>query len=86
VYQLFDLYKANQEKSIDVVIKTPFKITPALKKKLVAALTKKLDREVTLQTSIDESLMGGALIRAGDMVIDGSLKGRLAKLAEAMSA
>ncbi|MFT5083073.1 MAG: F-type H+-transporting ATPase subunit delta, partial [Lentisphaeria bacterium] len=41
VYQLFDLYKANQEKSIDVVIKTPFKITPALKKKLVAALTKK---------------------------------------------
>ena len=41
----------------------------------------RLGREVRMHTRIDESLIGGAIIRAGDLVIDGSLKGRLARLA-----
>ena len=86
VANLFSLYKANLEKSVDVTIETAFEITPALEQKLAETLTKKLDREVSLQTSVDNSLLGGALIRAGDTVIDGSVRGRLAKLAEAMNA
>lgn len=82
---LFDLYKAEQEKVIDVDILAAFEMSPELEKKLVDSLTKKLDREVHLQTSVDKSLLGGALIRAGDTVIDGSVRGRLAKLTEAMS-
>lgn len=82
---LFELYKANQEKSLDVTVETAFEIDAALEKKLVEALSKKLDREVTLSTAVDKALLGGALIRAGDTVIDGSVRGRLAKLAEAMN-
>ena len=84
VQEQFELYKANAEKSVDVEIQAAFEISPELQQKIAQALAKKLDREVTLQTSVDSSLLGGALIRAGDTVIDGSVKGRLAKLAEAM--
>lgn len=86
VLELYELFKANQEKAIDVDVQTAFEISSDLQSKLAETLSKKLDREVTLQTSVDKSLLGGALIRAGDTVIDGSVRGRLAKLAEAMNA
>lgn len=82
---LFDQYKSNLEKTVEVDITSAFEITSELEKKLAETLTKKLEREVSLHTSIDKSLLGGALIRAGDTVIDGSVKGRLAKLAETMN-
>lgn len=84
VQELYELYKANMEKSVDVEIQTAFEISSELQLKIAQALATKLDREVSLHTSVDTSLLGGALIRAGDTVIDGSVKGRLAKLAEAM--
>ncbi len=86
VKELFELYKANQEKTVDVEIQTAYEISPELEQKLVSTLKEKLDRDIELKTQIDESLIGGALIRAGDTVIDGSARGRLAKLAEAMNA
>jgi F-type H+-transporting ATPase subunit delta len=54
--------------------------------KLVVALKRRLDCEVNIQTTVDIALIGGAIIRAGDTVIDGSIKGRLSKLAEALNA
>lgn len=86
ISELFDHLKALQEKSVDVEIMTAFEIDKALEDKLALALQKSLDREVSLKTSIDKTLLGGALIRAGDTVIDGSVRGRLAKLAEEMTA
>jgi len=53
--------------------------------KLAAVLSKKLEREVKVSTSTDKDLLGGVLIRAGDLVIDGSVRGRLNKLSEAMN-
>ena len=44
-----------------------------------------LERDVRVSTSTDKDLLGGVLIRAGDLVIDGSVRGRLNKLAEAMN-
>lgn len=84
IRHLFELYKAAQEKSIDVDLQTAFTIDKALEKKLAQLLTKKLGRQVTLQTSINKELIGGVLIRAGDTVIDSSVRGRLAKLGEAL--
>jgi F-type H+-transporting ATPase subunit delta len=49
--------------------------------KLRAALSTRLKRKVRMQTSVDSTLLGGAVVRAGDLVIDGSLKGRLQRLA-----
>ena len=47
---------------------------------MAKGLTKKLGKEVNITAEIDETLLAGAIIRAGDMVIDGSAKGRLEKL------
>lgn len=84
IYALFENLKAQVEKTLDVSITSAFEVSNELAEKLVQALSKKLDRKVTLQTSVDSTLIGGALINAGDMVIDGSIRGRLAQLAEAM--
>jgi len=86
ISSLFVALKAEYEKALDVSITTAFPINDDLLDKLSRALADKLGRRVKLSSSIDQSLLGGALIRAGDTVIDGSVKGRLAKLAEAMNA
>ncbi len=85
VQRQFEMFKANHERSIVVEVTSAYDITPDQQNKLVAALKLKLDREVNLQHSVDNTLVGGAVIRAGDIVIDGSIRGRLAKLAESMS-
>ena len=78
-------FKANQEKSVDVEVISPFAVEDATADKLAAALGKRLERDVKVSTTVDESLLGGLLIRAGDTVIDGSVRGKLSKLAEAMN-
>lgn len=85
IHALFEAQKAAQEKSVDVEITTAFALGADAEQKLTQALTRRLEREVRLQTAVDEHLLGGVLIRAGDLVIDGSVRGRLAKLAEAMN-
>ena len=54
-------------------------------RELTEALKRRLGRDVRMHTRIDESLLGGAIVRAGDLVIDGSLKGRLARLGSALT-
>ena len=62
----------------------PREIAAPQEKKLAAALAKRLGREVRMHTRIDGTLLGGAIVRAGDLVIDGSLKGRLERLGSAL--
>ena len=81
----FELYKANHEKAVDVEVTSAFEISPEQQAKLAASLKAKLDRDINLQTDVDNTLVGGVVVRAGDLVIDGSIRGRLAKLAESMS-
>lgn len=85
IQQLFEQHKAQREQSVDVEVTTAFELSGELQDKLAKALSAKLDRTVTLTTTVDKAILGGALIRAGDTVIDGSVRGRLAKLAEAMN-
>ena len=84
IFRLFEEYKADVQKVIDVDIFSAFDFDQDRFEKLSIGLARHLDREVNLVKHIDPSLMGGILIRAGDTVIDGSIKGRLAMLAEAM--
>jgi len=81
----FAQFKANQEKSVDVEVVSAFDLDDATRDKLAEVLGRKLEREVKVRTSTDRDLLGGVLIRAGDLVIDGSVRGRLNKLAEAMN-
>ena len=52
--------------------------------KLAGKLRGKLNSEVRLNNSVEPELIGGVVIRAGDLVIDNSVKTRLEKLADAM--
>ena len=52
---------------------------------LTAALKRRFGREVEIETAVDERLIGGAVIDAGDVVIDGSLKGKLERLQAALA-
>jgi len=81
---LFEGLKADHEKTIDVEVVSAFRIDAAAEHSLVAALKKRLQRDVKLNVSVDRSLIGGLIIRAGDLVIDGSVRGRLNKLAESI--
>jgi F-type H+-transporting ATPase subunit delta len=65
--------------AVDVVSAVP--LDAAQTDKLERALSVRLKRQVRMRTSVDSALLGGAVVRAGDLVIDGSLKGRLARLA-----
>lgn len=80
----FDILKANREKAVDVELVAAQELDAEQQQKLSDALSAKLERKVNMQVSLDKSLLGGAVIRAGDTVIDGSIRGRLAKLAESL--
>ncbi len=76
----FEALRAAAENTIDVDVVSAVALDPAQRDRLAAALSKRLERRVRMQNSVDSSLLGGAVIRAGDLVIDGSLKGRLERL------
>lgn len=82
---LYEEFKANREKSVEVELSTAFELDAELEEKLASALSGNLQREVHVHTVIDKNLLGGVVIRAADIVIDGSIRGRLNKLAEAMN-
>ena len=84
IADMFELYKAEQEKSVDVDVTSAFALNDEQKDKLAKVLSARLGREVRLHAAEDASLIGGVVIRAGDLVIDGSVRGKLAKLAEAL--
>ena len=86
IASLFEALKAQLEHSVDVIVESAFDLGSEQQEKLAQALSKKLDRKVNVTSTVNESLMGGAIIRANDLVIDASVKGKLAKLAEAVSA
>src|SRR5690606_857166 len=85
IYFLLEAILAEQQKSIDVSVSTAFALSDAELEKLVASLKKRLDREIRLESEIDESLIGGVVVHAGDLVIDASVKGKLAKLANELN-
>jgi F-type H+-transporting ATPase subunit delta len=80
----FELYKAEQEKSVDVEVTSAFALSTEQQDKLAKVLNARLSREVRLHVTEDATLIGGVVIRAGDLVIDGSVRGKIAKLAEAL--
>ncbi len=80
IAQLFEELKAEHERAVDAEILSAYPLDEAQLKKISAALKKKLGREVRMVPKVDPSLIGGVVIRAGDVVIDGSVEGRLRAL------
>ncbi|RTR05671.1 F0F1 ATP synthase subunit delta [Halomonas nitroreducens] len=86
IAEQFELLKAQQEKRMDVNIVSAFPLDDGQQDKLASALAKRLNREISITTQVDSTLLGGVILRAGDTVIDGSVRGRLNRLHEALSA
>jgi F-type H+-transporting ATPase subunit delta len=76
----FEVMRAEVENTVDVEVISAVKLDPAQADKIAGALNARLKRRVNLRNSVDASLLGGAIIHAGDLVIDGSVKGRLQRL------
>lgn len=84
IANLFANYRAEQEKKMTVQVVSAITLDETYKHKLAARLTKRLQRQVSLQCAIDPTLLGGVLVRAGDRVIDGSVRGKLNRLYESL--
>lgn len=81
VREQFELLKAERESTVDAVLESAFEIDASQQASLVADLEKKLGRKVRARVVVDPALIGGVRVTAGDQVIDGSVRGRLASLA-----
>lgn len=85
IHEQFELLRGEAEGTIDATMVAAQEVDQATQDKVAKALGQRLNRKVALSTETDPSLLGGAVIRAGDLVIDGSARGRLERLADAMS-
>jgi F-type H+-transporting ATPase subunit delta len=81
IANLFGQLKAESERILNVHVRSAYALKPAQEKQIAEALKAKLGYDITLSTEKDPSLIGGVHIRAGDMVIDGSVSGQLQQLA-----
>lgn len=80
----YEQMRADAESTADVTLTSAVALSAEQQARFTAALTRRLKRTVRLHCSVDPTLVGGAVIRAGDFVIDGSLRGRLEKLTNLM--
>jgi F-type H+-transporting ATPase subunit delta len=83
---LFDALKDEADGVMDVTVTAATALDAKQQETLTAALTRRLKRQVRLHNEVDATLIGGAVIRAGDLVIDGSLRTRLERMAFELSA
>jgi F-type H+-transporting ATPase subunit delta len=81
----YETLRAEAENIVDVDVATALPLTPEQQRSLCAALKRRLGREVRLAETVDPALIGGAVVKAGDLVLDGSLKGRLERLITQMT-
>ncbi len=83
---LFDEYRAEDEGTLQATVISAIALDDNYRAKLATSLERKFNKKIDIVNTIDESLIGGAIIRAGDVVIDGSVKGKLEQLGSNLSA
>jgi F-type H+-transporting ATPase subunit delta len=81
---LYEQHRAEAEKTVEAEITSAFPLSDAQKQQLTEALKIRLGRDVSLVAKTDESIIGGAIVRAGDLVIDGSVSSQLEKLGNSL--
>ena len=81
----FEVRRAEEARTLDVEVTTAVPLSDSEQNRFQEILERRFEQQINLTTAVDETIIGGAHIRAGDTVIDGSLRGRLAKLGEAFA-
>jgi len=82
---LYEIQRRDAEGRIQAELVTAFPASESQQAEVIASLRKRLGRDVELSCSTDAGLLGGAIIRAGDLVIDGSIRGKLERLGAALN-
>jgi len=82
---LYEVERAAAENRVVAEVASATPLSDSQKQVIAAALKKRLGRDVALECTVDETLLGGAVVRAGDMVIDGSVIAKLHKLGTALA-
>jgi F-type H+-transporting ATPase subunit delta len=80
IASLFERERSEREGTMEAEVTSAQPLATSQQQAIALALKKRLGREITLKCTVDESLVGGAIIRAGDIVIDGSVTARLERL------
>ncbi len=81
----FEIYRAEAEGKVEAEVISAFDLTSEQEQAITDMLKSKLGRDVSITTRTDESLIGGVVIKAGDTIIDGSMKSQLESLAISLS-
>ena len=84
IAELYEQHRAEAEKTVEAEVTSAFPLSDAQKKQLIDALKNRLGRDVSLVAKTDENIIGGAIVRAGDLVIDGSVSSQLEKLGNSL--
>ncbi len=84
ITEQFEQLKAQEERVLEVEVISAYAVSASEEQNLKQALERKFEKDVILASRVDSELIGGAIIRAGDTVIDGSVRGKLDKLAESL--
>jgi len=80
----YEALRAQEQATLEVEVVSAYALDDAEQARIIEALARRFEREIVLTSRVDESLLGGAIIRAGDTVIDGSVRGKLEKLSETL--
>lgn len=80
VLTLFKQIRLDKEARVDVDVISASELTSTQLDKIQIAVEKRLSRKTTIKNTIDSSIISGFIIRAGDIVIDSSIRGRLNRL------
>jgi F-type H+-transporting ATPase subunit delta len=84
IAKIFEDHKAEDEGYLDVDVYAAYEFSDEGKQQFAAKLEKQFGKKVHINVSVDKSLIGGVLVRAGDKVIDGSIKGQLQHMQKAL--
>jgi len=84
IAEQYEQLRAEAESRVDVEITSAVAVESAQQEQLAAAVRNRLQREVGIEWKTDPDLIGGALIRAGDIIIDGTVRGELDRLKTAL--
>jgi len=82
---LYEELRAEAERVVRAKVTSATELPAAELATIRDALKRRFGRDVEIDTAVDASLIGGALIDADGMVIDGSLRGKLSRLQTALA-
>lgn len=84
IAELYEQMKLQAQQVVKVGLTTAVPVDEAYQQRLLQALKRRINGKIDLDMQVDKDILGGAIIHSGDLVIDGSIRGKLAKLSDTL--